>query len=112
MNAYGICEREKRPVIVCHPGRMGGNPTIGHSRLPVDAVASTYWHYGFDEVLAMWDYLTEDDVMVCCWYQARHGTRTWRQRWKEWLTDNEAALWGPNTYGKAELPPTVDQGDE
>lgn len=94
------------PVIVLHPGRLGGTPTIGHSRLPAELVANTYWHHGAREVFLMWDYLTEADILVACWFIAHHGTRTERARWKEWLPHADQMLWSSETLGDCEWPPT------
>lgn len=98
------CDRNET-VIVVHPGRMGGEPTIGHSRLPAEMIARTYWQLGFDEVLRMWDYLDKDDVLIACWFQARFGTRSQRARWKDWLSGADMALWSGD-FSTVELPPT------
>lgn len=98
------CDRHET-VIVAHPGRMGGQPTIGHSRLTAELIASTYWRLGIDEVFAMWDYLDRADVLVACWYQTRFGTRTWRRRWSDWLDVADMALWSPGSYDEIPLPP-------
>lgn len=99
------CDR-KETAIVVHPGRMGGQPTIGHSRLTADLIASSYWDLGYDETIYLWDYLDRDDVLVACWYQARFGPRKWRQRWKDWLDVADIALWSPGNHdGEIPLPP-------
>ena len=97
------CDRDE-PVIVVHPGRMGGQPTVGHSRLTADLIASSYWQVGYDETIKCWPHLDRDDVLVACWFQARYGTRTWRRRWKKWLDVADMALWSPSTYGECPLP--------
>lgn len=96
------------PIIVLHPGRVGGAPTIGESRLPAKLVANVYWHHGADEVKAMWDYLTDADILVCCWYVARHGTRSQRKRWKDWLPIADRMLWSTETIPDCDWPPTKD----
>lgn len=110
---YGAsCDAESNygtPVIVIHPGRLGGTPTIGHSRLSAASIAGTYWRYGADEVRRMWDYITDDDIKVCCWYIARYGTRAERARWKEWLPDADIALWKRDGVSSCPLPPRENQ---
>lgn len=105
MTPYGATGGETTPVIVIHPGRISGEPTIGHSRLAAALVAETYWNYGPDQVKAMWDYLTDADILVCCWYVARYGSRTWRKRWKDWLPDADQFLWSSVTLGACPFPP-------
>ena len=100
MSNYGSCPNETHgdPVIVVHPGRIGGQPTIGHSRLSASLVAETYQQHGLEQTQLMWDYLTEADVIVCCWYVARYGTTTERRRWKDWLGWVDDRLWTPRMF--------------
>jgi uncharacterized protein (DUF433 family) len=112
MTPYGAaCDMERdygMPVIVVHPGRHSGAPTIGHSRLPAHNIANTYWHYGADEVKNMWDYLTDADILVCCWFIAHYGTRTERRRFKDWRDEADMMLWSRDTFTDCAWPPTND----
>lgn len=107
LQAAGLDIVRSESAIVIHPGRVSGEPTIGQSRLPAETVAGTYWLYGLEKTLSNWDHLSEEDVMVCCWFMARHGTSPWRRRWKDWLPDADRYLWSPR-FAKTELalPPT------
>jgi len=104
--AYGAaCDAEgSTPVIVIHPGRLAGQPTIGHSRLPAALIADTYWDYGPDEVKACYGYLADSDILVCCWYVARYGTRQQRKRWKNWLPVADEMLWSNDTVKDCPWP--------
>jgi uncharacterized protein (DUF433 family) len=97
---------------VLHPGRLSGAPTIGDSRLPAQLVASTYYHHGADEVKLMWDYLTDADILVCCWYVANYGTRSERRRWKGWAPKADWMLWSEETMAECPWPPTKGSGNE
>lgn len=87
------------------PGRLGGKPTVGHSRLSTAMVADYYWNVGYDEVQSMYE-LTLGEVVVAVWFEARYGSRTHRKRWAEWLAENEAQLWSPSHHGNPQAPPT------
>lgn len=92
-------------MIVVHPGRMSGKPTIGHSRLPASQIADTYWWHGADEVKLQFDYLTDADILVCCWFVANYGTRSQRKRWREWRPVADRLLWSSETLGDCPWPP-------
>jgi hypothetical protein len=74
-------------------------------------VADIYYHHGAGEVRRMWDYLTDADILVCCWYVARYGTRGQRSRWKNWLPHADEMLWSNATIPKCDWPPMerIDQ---
>lgn len=111
MIAYGAtCDKERgTPVIVVHPGRLGGTPTIGHSRLSAELIAGTYWDLGADEVKLMWDYVTDADILVCCWFVARFGTRRERRRWSGWLPFANELLWKEDTVSDCPWPPRREE---
>lgn len=110
MKPYGAsCSAEEvygTPVIVLHPGRLGGTPTIGHSRLAAELIANTYWYHGADEVKAMWDYVTDKDILVCCWFIAHYGTRTEKARFRPWRDKADMLLWSRDTFADCPWPPT------
>jgi uncharacterized protein (DUF433 family) len=98
--------REDEEFVVVMPSRLGGKPTIGHRRISTQQVADLYWHFGgFDELKSY--ELTEKQVVIAVWFEARYGTRMRRARWKEWLDDNDARLWSAKTYGVPANPPTA-----
>lgn len=77
--------------------------------ISVDAIVSAHW-VGDD---AESDYgLSRAEVLVACWYAARHGTRVWRKRWGPWLaannSENDVRLWREDY--EVELPPTREDG--
>lgn len=105
--AYGAsCSAERdTPVIVLHPGRLSGKATIGHSRLSALLVANHYWRFGVKDVKASWDYLTDSDILVCCWYAAHYGPRAIRRDWREWRVLADDLLWSRNTVKQTPWPP-------
>lgn len=68
--------------------------------ISVDAIVSAHW-VGDD---AAEEYgLSRAEVLVACWYAARHGSA--RRRWKDWLTAAvEERLWREDY--EMDLPPT------
>lgn len=108
---YGIVGESTTPAIVVHPGRMFGKPTIGNSRLTAELIADIYWQYGKGEVKRMWDYMTDVDILVCCWYVARYGTRKEKQRWRDWLPIAGEKLWSSDTVKDCPWPPRKDGKD-
>ena len=92
--------------IVIMPGRVGGEPTLGDSRLPAETVARTYILYGLDGVLECWDYLTEIDVKLACWWVATESPRTKTGRFlKAWVKKNAFHL-STGRWQYAAMPPT------
>lgn len=87
-------KRREKPRIVVYPGRMGGQPTVGDSRIPAELVAGVCWAHGMDEAETQWEpYVDRDGVLLACWYMGRYGTRTWRKRMASWIEDADYALW-------------------
>jgi len=105
---YGREDGEEQPYVVVMPSRLGGTPTIGHRRISTEQVADMYWHNGFDDLIDGYD-VTEREVVIAVWFEARYGTRMRRRRWKEWLDENDARLWSSKTYGEPINPPTAYQ---
>lgn len=95
---------DETPRIVIHPGRVGGTPTIGESRIPAAMVAGTYWCHGADETKMMWPGLTDAEILVCCWFVAHHGTRTEKKRWREWRDHADIMLWSRETIRDCDWP--------
>lgn len=88
------------------PGRKGGQPCIGGTRLPAEQFAQIWWSSGYtlEEMLAAWPTLTREGLIVACWFCVDRWPRTWRKRWGEWARSVEAALWHGD-YEQAALPP-------
>ena len=98
--------------IVVMPGRVGGLPTLGDSRLPAETVARIHVAYGFDRVVQCWDYLTETDVKLACWWIATKHPRTKDGQFlKEWVSDNELNL-SAGRWQHAAMPPTRGAEDD
>lgn len=112
---YGAVDKDTdlgraKPVIVIHPGRLSGAPTIGSSRLPAHLVADVYWYHGSKEVKAQWDYMTKADIVTCCWYVAWYGSKTERSRFRKWVEDNDRAIW-MGKFKDCAWPPRKEDGD-
>lgn len=76
------------------PGRLGGKPCVGGHRLSVDQVTRYVWgDSGSVDVAVISHDLTRAQVLTACWFQAVHGTRTWRQRWGRWAVEHCDAMW-------------------
>lgn len=84
--------------IVWHPGRVGGAPTVGHSRITAENLAGQVWAGDDIKQLAEDLELTTVQVELACWWLALHSDRTvYRQRWhqrarREW--EAWATAWG------------------
>jgi len=102
--------RDNEEFVVVMPSRLGGTPTIGHRRISTEQVADMYWHNGFDDLIDGYD-LTEKQVVIAVWFEARYGTRMRRRRWKKWLEANDLKLWSPRTYREPADPPTREGAD-
>ena len=97
--------------IVVMPGRVAGLPTLGDSRLPAGTVAKMHTAYGFDGVLQYWDYLTETDIKLACWWTATaHPRSKLGKHLKAWVSDNELNL-SAGRWQYAAMPPTREADD-
>lgn len=91
--------RERNAHIWVDPGRMGGKPCIAGTRLPADHPAKFLWDLGTEKALAElreWDYVTDRQWLVACWYVATYGTgewAKWRRRWGSWAEEAGRVLW-------------------
>jgi uncharacterized protein (DUF433 family) len=113
LNKY-IRKPKYRPVITIEPSVKFGYPCI-KPRIDVDMIAGMWWDGStLEDILRCYEHvnLTKPDVLLCCWYMARYGTRTWRKRWgykseSQWLNNVEVELWYCRYNCK--LPPQVDK---
>ncbi len=92
------------PCVSVIPGVMSGQPCLHGHRLTAEQIAVLYERYGIEEIFHGWPYLTRADVLVCCYYMARYGSRRWQKRWGRWWQEQHGALW-LSEFDKAELPP-------
>ncbi len=79
--------QQARPCVSVDPKVRFGEPVLHGTRLPVLMLAERYWYLGEyleSEILQAYE-ITMGDLVVCCYYVARYGSRTWRKRWGEWL---------------------------
>ena len=95
----------ERPCVVWHPGRMGGQPTIGHLRLTVACVCSRLVAGDPVDATAYDFALTRADVLTCAWWAVTQANKTWwnvhlmrssrpvRDLWVQWADDHEMDLW-------------------
>lgn len=90
------------------PSRQSGDPCVMGTSVPVDALAEFVWAGDLVDNLAELYSVTRRQVIGACWYMARHGSRTWRERWREWLTAAEPRLWAGS--GDVADPPSRPQG--
>lgn len=81
--------------IVWHPGFVGGEATIGSSRLTASTPASCVWAGDTPADVADWYEIHTAQVELSCWWIALHDPhpRGWkrqaRKAWREW-----AEAWG------------------
>lgn len=100
------------PEVWTNPGFSFGEPCTANRRIPVETIAGAVRAGdSVDAVAAEFD-LTRGDVLVACWYAARHIPR-WRRRpeWRAWVESREVefALWHVDTvdYDAVPDPPTA-----
>ena len=99
-------------VVVWHPGRMGGEPTIGETRITVENLAGRVWA-GDDPAGVAEDFeLDRYDVQLACWWMVCHAPRhvfrfkwhrTMRAEWAAWAKEWHTLAWRSVT-DKALLP--------
>jgi len=82
-----------RPFVAIDPAMQFGRATLNHTRLTVETVAGFVAAGDPVELVADEYEITRADVLVCCWYVARYGTRRWRERWGQWAAAAESELW-------------------
>ena len=89
------------------PGMKFGAPCIDGHRLPTDLIAYLYEIEGESAVMDDYD-LTHDEVMVACWFEARHGrSRKRRKAWRAWLDMHEDVLWESKDWSVVPFPPRL-----
>lgn len=101
--------------IVQMPGRMGGTPTLGHSRMPAEQVAFAVWDGDVAEYEGLdWDY-SRRQVLIACWWFVRTYAESRRKKlravadaWADWYDAAFPLLWAKGD----ELPPLPPTRDE
>lgn len=74
------------------PARLGGTVAMTGTRLGAEWAADYVWAGMLDELRQGWDYVSDRQILVACWWVATHGTRKWRKRWGSWADDAFMAL--------------------
>lgn len=93
------------------PGRYSGEPCIGGHSISTRQIADSVWYGHADDLERGYD-LTREDIIVACWFEARHGrSRKIRRAWREWLDTHDGTLWHlrPHEWAAMPLPPVMDQ---
>jgi hypothetical protein len=57
--------------------------------VPTDVLAEHHWCG--DDIMDGFD-LTRHEALVALWFEARHGQRIWRRRWRAWAASVEGSL--------------------
>jgi uncharacterized protein (DUF433 family) len=86
------------PVVVVHPGRVGGCATVGSSRLPCEILAGMIAAGDDVDSIANAYGIRPEFVILACWYMARYGGRRWKREWKGWLGQVDGKLWHSDYY--------------
>lgn len=61
---------------------------------------------GVGSLLEALPQLTRGDVLVACWFEARHGSPEWCGRWSGWATRaGQVMWWGEVDYDTIPDPP-------
>ena len=87
-----------------HPGRAAGLACINGRALTVEVIARCAWWGNGDRALELNFEITHAQLLLACWYQARYGTRTWRERWGEWQRKYEGQMAADN-WDAVPMPP-------
>jgi uncharacterized protein (DUF433 family) len=106
-----------RGVVIWHPGRMGGEPTLGDTRVTVENLAGRVWAGDIPFDVATDFDLNVYDVQLACWWMVEHAPRhkfrlAWhkqcRKMWADWSVEWHNLAWS-STTDRALLPdpPTV-----
>lgn len=105
---------EPAPYISIRPGMVWGSPSLNGTRLKAETLYSVVWD-GWDMERIHkdgWDYVSRRDVLVCCWFAAERGGRTWRKRWKSWADRAYSALVYGTHVDECPWPPTATDAPE
>lgn len=90
-----------RAYVWVDPGRQGGRPCVGGTRIPTDQMADEVAAFGVGDVAGWYD-LTRADLLVACWFEWRHADG--RTRRGKWVRDAFPHLWKGN-YDAVPDPP-------
>ncbi len=93
--------------VTVDPAVRFGDPCVGIDRLDTRTAAhSAYSGTSISEIAETWE-VSERDVLVACWYEARHGhSRKLRKAWRDWLVEAELMRW----RGELPSPPPSKEG--
>jgi len=96
----------ERHCITLYPDMCSGDPTIDGHGIHAELIARVWWNGNatVELIEENWPGVNRGALLVCCWYCARYGSRTWRKRWASWLAVAEGELWHGN-YATCPLPP-------
>lgn len=103
--------RSKRPAwnpdtdayVWVDPGRQGGAPCIGGTRIPTDMVPGYVKHSGVDGMAHDYD-LTPRQIVTALWYEAMHGRWSRVKKLRRWAEDAGMVLWHSEVETLPELP--------
>lgn len=88
-----MADDKRSPFVSFSPGMQWGRATLNHTWLTADTVSSFVAAGDSVDFIADQYEISRADVLVCCWYRARYGTRRDRQLWRDWLDGSESDLW-------------------
>lgn len=74
------------------PGRRGGAPCVGGTRLPPECAAEFYLAGESVATVCAGYAITREQFLVACWYLGLYGPRTYQRRWKAWAKAVQVAL--------------------
>lgn len=82
------------PRVVYDPCRSAllDPPILEGHRLGAAFVADLAWHLGIDDLMDDYE-LRREEVLVCCWWAGRWGTRKWRGVYGAWAMSAHEHLW-------------------
>jgi uncharacterized protein (DUF433 family) len=98
---------DSRPHITVDPAVCDGEPCIGGTRIPAETIAQMVWAgYTLDDLQREYPTLTYGQIVIACWYSARHGKPAWQRYWRNWRIVNFICWNDPELIEKAPLPPS------
>lgn len=91
------------PRVYVEPSVRFGYPHI--NGVSTDAIAGMVWA-GESVAVVADDYgMTRAEVLVACWFEARHGpSSTYRSAWKPWAEAAGQAMWNTRTVDYDAIP--------
>lgn len=86
--------RTQEPMITVNPAYYSGLPCI-RWRLSTDQFAETWWRgVTLAEIEANWPNIRKPEIVLACWYEAKYGRRTKRNKaWAKWADEVQGELW-------------------